>query len=545
MDVPGSPKQTVQLPAQLQPLLETAKTNNLGLLKYMRPGQVFPAQVTAATTAGLAKLLVSGKELVAKTQVQLQLGEKLTLTVEKGLPNPELRIARPTVNAQQDAISQLIRHALPRQIPRQEVQQQLTQLTQQATQQTLQSLSKPQIQQLLQQLVQTLPKAQGQQLLQQVVQSLPKDQAQQLPQQLAQSLPKGQTQALPQQIQQLLTQTGEKTTSQLQQLVQQITQTLPKANTQQVVQQLTQALPRAETQQAIQQLIQNLPKAQVQQVVQQLVQALPKGQNLTLPQQLVLTTPRPDVASSNIQPTDQSLIQALRPPALSPAQVNAQSIQNSLMQSGLFFEPSLIRENLNLGDQKFQLLQLMRLLTHGSSSKKNSPSEANPQADQARSSNSADTLMNRLLRLVEGSLARIQGQQATALNNEEPNRTVWQFELPVQLGEKQHQLPITIQQDDSGESDAEGGERIWRVDIDFSFDNLGDIQSRITLNGDSISAGFWSDKDSTAKLIERALPKLEQTLLDAGLSIKAISSLTGEAPSNTPAIRDRLLDERA
>ena len=49
--------------------------------------------------------------------------------------------------------------------------------------------------------------------------------------------------------------------------------------------------------------------------------------------------------------------------------------------------------------------------------------------------NSGDTLLNRLLRLVEGAINRIQLQQSVSVTAEDPQRLAYQIDLPIQLDE--------------------------------------------------------------------------------------------------------------
>lgn len=377
----------LKIPAPLQPLVDSTRLQSLGLLKQMQPGQLLQARVAAATTAGVAKLLVGSTELLAKTRVPLQQGENLALRVEKGLPQPELKILRSIV---QQPVRQLLLSALARQLPPQDVQQTLRQL--------------------------------------------------------------------------------------------------PAA-----------ALLRNETVQQAQQ-------------VQQLRQVL----------------------------------RVLVPNAPMPQQVNAATVKQAMQYSGIFFEPNLAQGVVLPHDQKFQLLQLLRLFSPQARVAVAGEKETVKAAGEQKSAGAggSDQLLNRLLRLVEGSLSRIQSHQASSLSAEEPNRQVWQFEMPLQLADRQDQLHIRVQRDEPEAKDEGEAKRIWKVDIDFDFDNLGSIFSRINLSGENVSAAFWSQRDSTAAIIERAIPRLEAALIEAGLEVSAISSLTGDAP-RPPTPAENLLDERA
>ena len=237
------------------------------------------------------------------------------------------------------------------------------------------------------------------------------------------------------------------------------------------------------------------------------------------------------------------IIKTLRGSPTPVQQISAQAVKQSLQHSGLFYEANLAAGKIIPQDQKLQLLQLLRLFTPSARSAQPSAAKGEPQNADARPQ-TTDQLMNRLLRLVEGSLARVQANQAQSLAAEEPGRQVWQFDMPIQLLDRQQQLAIRVQHDQAN-ADEEGSRAgTWKVDIEFDFDKLGNIYSRINLAGEEISAAFWAERDSTAATIERALPKLEAALSQAGLSVKAVSSLHGEPP-RPAAASSRLLDERA
>jgi len=365
----------VKIPTLLQ-ALDVVKQENPGLLKQLKPGQLLQARVAAATQNGIAKLLIGRNELTARTQIPLQQGEKLQLRVEKGLPQPELRVVR---NDIQKPARALMLNAMSRQLTPATVQQSLRQLP-------------------------------------------------------------------------------------------------------------AQSLLRNET--------------------------------------------------------AQQVLRVLLPSAPTPQQLTPAGVKSAMRNSGIFFEPLLSRGEANPKDQKLQLLQLLRLF-----SPQSRPAQGAGGTEQAPQQNDpkqavSEQLMNRLLRLVEGSISRIQSQQASTLMNEEPTRQVWQFDMPVQLAEKLDQLHIRIQSDKDEEAEEDPSARVWKVDIDFDFDNLGSIFSRINLRGEQLSASFWSQRESTATLIERNIPKLESSLIDAGLEKILISSLTGKPPRTELAL-DNLLDERA
>jgi len=285
--------------------------------------------------------------------------------------------------------------------------------------------------------------------------------------------------------------------------------------------------------------------------------------------------------TTNSKPLQQAL-RVLVPDAPTPRQVNASAVRQAMQSSGVFFEPTLLQGQVSPKDQKLQLLQLLRLVTTVSTSTSASDAKTlqSPSVASAEKSTgnpllqrllgqigqkpqnkidiqneasaqkpdvkliAVEQLLSRLQRLIEGSLGRILSHQTNSLANEDPGRQVWQFDMPIQLSDKQEHLQLRVQSDDESEASTGEPTRNWKVDIEFNFDNLGEIFSRINLRGGQVSASFWSQQDSTAVMIERAIPRLEEALKKIGLEVKVISSLLGDPPK-APAASSGLVDERA
>ena len=545
----------MEIPAALQTLIDSARTDPTSLLKHMKPGQLLHARVAMATNESLAKLVVGNTELVAKTQVPLVKDELLLLRVEKGLPQLELKIVpseAKTLEAElKQAAHNVLRSAMGKQMPPKEVQQLLRQVL---TPQT-QPPTRPQVQGQLQSPIQTQaqPQTTTQAQLQTTAQSQTQPQAQLQTTAQPQTQPQAQLQTTAQP--QAQPQAQLQTTAQPQAQPQAQLQTTAQPQTQAQAQLQATAQPQTQPQAQLQTTAAQ-PQAQAQ--LQTAAQPQAQLQTPTLPQtqlqnptqqqtqlqaQLQTTVqPQTQLQAQNL-PAVQQIVKVLSPQAPPVDQVNANAVRHLLQHSGIFFEPNLIQGNVLPQDQKFQLLQLLRLFTPQARAAQRSRATSG-QADakaEARQTN-VDTLMNRLLRLVEGSLSRIQSHQAASLNREEPNTQIWQFDMPLQVANKQENLQLRIQQEENEhESSADG--KIWKVDIDFDFDNLGEIRSRINLSNEDVSAAFWCHEETTTNLIASHIPKLENALKEAGLQVKAISSLTGEPPASH-TIRESLLDER-
>lgn len=367
----------------LRPLPEGGSRNTGQLLGQLKPAQVLQAIVLKQSETGMARLQIGNTVLRALTAESLVTGQKLLLRVEKGLPEPLLRIVQTPVRA--DPIQQLQQQALARQLPPKEISQQL---------QTIRTL------------------------------------AQQLPGETLKRLPV-----------------------------------------------LSQAL------------------------------------------------------------------KLLNPAATPLSQLTPPALQQKLEASGLFMESLMAyRGSVPDGDQKLLLLRLLNQLKP--ENRITSPGNATADHQQSRQSANTDQILNRLMRLVEGAIARIQNHQTLSLNtSEQTGQLLWQLDLPVQVDGRRENLELRIQ-GEGGTEDEDQSAASWKIDVQFDFGELGNVTSRISLNGKRVHCAFWSDKAGTASRFEQALPRLEQMLQQAGLEVSAVSALQGNPPERARPAK-QLLDERA
>lgn len=216
-------------------------------------------------------------------------------------------------------------------------------------------------------------------------------------------------------------------------------------------------------------------------------------------------------------------------------------VRRALQESGLFLEARLGAALPPLpGDRKLQLLRLLQQLAP----ENRTPAPPAKDTTPGETRQSGDALLNRLRQLVEASVARIQHHQTSSLGQEEPNRTLWQFDLPLQFGDRQEALPLRILREQPAEDDT-AASTTWKVDVHFDFADLGPVSARITLKGDQVSCAFRSEKHGTAQRFETALPRLADKLQQMGLGVGAVTSLRGGLTDVNTRPPDGLVDEKA
>ena len=246
-------------------------------------------------------------------------------------------------------------------------------------------------------------------------------------------------------------------------------------------------------------------------------------------------------------PAIRHALQVLEPQAPDSAKLTSGVLRRAVQDSGLLLEPTLYSQNqVPSSDRKLQLLQLLRQLQPELRvAPQHTDNPADNAADRTALTSHTEQMLSRLMRLIEGSVARIQSHQAHALaGGDEPNRILWQVDLPLQVDGRREHLELRIRQERDKE-DAQTTDHTWKIDVRFDFQELGQVLSRITLQGKRLHCAFWSDRAPTASRFAQALPRLERTLHEAGLEVSAVSSLHGMPQADERPGSAALLDEHA
>jgi len=222
-------------------------------------------------------------------------------------------------------------------------------------------------------------------------------------------------------------------------------------------------------------------------------------------------------------------------------QLDAATVRHQFERSGLFLEARLAAGTPPpADDRKLMLLRLrQQLLPEGRIT-----AVAERPAEDGVLRPRGDQLLDRLLTLVEGELGRIQQHQARTLPGDDPNRQVWQFELPLRQGTQHQEVTIHIERDRKTPTE-DRSSTDWRVDIHFDFGELGKVSARVSLCDGQVRCAFHSQRPATARRFEQALSRLESRLKDAGLEVAALSSLEGMPRHSGTASPVGLLDEQA
>lgn len=157
-----------------------------------------------------------------------------------------------------------------------------------------------------------------------------------------------------------------------------------------------------------------------------------------------------------------------------------------------------------------------------------------------------------LLKLAAAAVSRLQTHQLSSLAQSQVGPdgnllTTWQLEIPMR---NQHELvpvQLKIQRDEPQKDNAqERKEMLWRIDLAFDLEPLGPVQVQTQLALGVLSSTLWAEQPSTAQLIEGELDNLRQRLIDAGLTISALTCTQGLPPQGPKtALEQRWVDETA
>jgi hypothetical protein len=251
------------------------------------------------------------------------------------------------------------------------------------------------------------------------------------------------------------------------------------------------------------------------------------------------------------------LTRVLQNSGLKPDQLTAPQLRQAVNQSGILHEARLLQTTPGAAgaqagaaaptDTKMQLLQVLSQLAPELALKQQRSAKQASAAEivaQARES-VGDSLLSRLIRLIEGSISRVQLQQTAALPLDDSPRQAWQLDLPIHLPDESSEAMLRIQREASDREDP--NDQTWSVNIAFQFDSIGTLQCRVALAGDRVSTTFWCEREQTHLRIEQRLPTLRQALEAQGLEVVHLAGVMGEPPEpliNVPR-PDLLLDERA
>ncbi len=152
-------------------------------------------------------------------------------------------------------------------------------------------------------------------------------------------------------------------------------------------------------------------------------------------------------------------------------------------------------------------------------------------------------MLSELAQQVEQSIQKLSSMQLQPLSREENNMMLLLFNLIFKDNSQQFDINFRIEQQDKNSSQEKES---WKIDLTFNFKTLGNVQSRIIIQDDSVSTSFHTEKSATADKVQQLLPLLESGLKRAGLQINKLSVSSGLLEQNPMIDRNiKLVDVTA
>jgi hypothetical protein len=304
--------------------------------------------------------------------------------------------------------------------------------------------------------------------------------------------------------------------------------------------------------------------------------ALPELKVLTLPSMLELKSAALKLLLPRQQPLPQvfealtrivqSQPQAQIPPAVreqvaqllnqTPSASDAglgSKLQNLLASSGLLTEAKLLQQvRTEPADIKLNLMRLQETLRQLLPARLTHPIDLGgkhllPTADHAAAAALTDSSMKLLIGLLkslDGAVARIQTHQLSSLPQDDPNRQVWQFELPIRNGQAFDLFHFRIGRESPRQQ--EGPPQSWNLTLHMNLSPLGPMRVQIRLQDETISTVIWSSQQRTDNLVRQHLDQLRKGYEQAGLAVKRLESFVGAIEEDHTLPTDiSLLHEKA
>lgn len=155
---------------------------------------------------------------------------------------------------------------------------------------------------------------------------------------------------------------------------------------------------------------------------------------------------------------------------------------------------------------------------------------------------SKELLLDKLIHLTEGSLARLHTHQLQQHQLADTQKPAWVFELPIRSDSSLDSTVIYINKDDSNNNDNQYTVP-WSLIIKLNIEGLGDIQANIKLQGVKISINFWFDNTMASTLFSEHIHILESKFNNVGLEPTNIKLHNGTPPPITTALTSSSLSE--
>jgi hypothetical protein len=151
-----------------------------------------------------------------------------------------------------------------------------------------------------------------------------------------------------------------------------------------------------------------------------------------------------------------------------------------------------------------------------------------------------------LVKLASSALSRLQTHQLSSVEQTQirPNSSLlmtWQGELPMRDDKQISSLQYKLQEERSPKSQGDLRDSLWKLDLAFDLEPLGNLQVEAQLTHGTLSSQFWAEKKETAALITHELDHFRERLLELGLVVGELKCRQGKP---TRGLRTHIEEKR-
>jgi hypothetical protein len=158
----------------------------------------------------------------------------------------------------------------------------------------------------------------------------------------------------------------------------------------------------------------------------------------------------------------------------------------------------------------------------------------------------ADKDVESLLRVAEGTLAKLTLNQLEGARHHDAERPLIYLELPIRVeNERIETLKLRIEHERSRRGEADE-DRPWTVTLGFDIEPIGPMSAKINFQAGEISTWFWAERPDAVERINTELGSLERELGEAGIPAHLNPCRQGNMPTPVHTISvDPILDAEA
>jgi len=220
-------------------------------------------------------------------------------------------------------------------------------------------------------------------------------------------------------------------------------------------------------------------------------------------------------------------------------------LKRAILNSGIFLEAKFAAWEVGSSSSVNADLKanILRLINHTDSTLKTRSHPPQILTSVSALANSVQSqVLHALQEQAKGALSKIVLDQLASLPEDGRQKQTWSLEFPFLNEKRSESAQVVIKREPS--RTAKSGESQWSVIIELQPPNLGTIQSKITVTGQSVNTSFRTERNDTNQLIQDNLTKLRKQFNQSGLTAGDLGSRQGRFGNQVlPKLSSSIVDE--